>query len=515
VDQPLSLAALRGRVVLLHFWAFSCVNCLRVLAELRRLELRFPDELVVVGVHSPRLPREADHEAVLNAVARHHVLHPVLDDPDLATWSQYGIRAWPSLVLIDPEGYVAAEASGEGHGRALERAVAELVAEHEAKATLAVDPLDLDPAMPPPGPLAFPGKVAASGDGRRLAIADTGHEQVLVCSLDGLVLEVHTGLSQPQGVRFDGDVVVVCDTGADRVVRTDGVVVADGIASPWDLVFDEDSSVVVAEAGRHRLRRVRPGEQRVLVAAGRGAEGNEDGPAAQALLAQPSGVARVAEGLVFVDAEANALRVLDRSGQVATLVGRGLQHPLGVAADAAGGRLYVADTFNSLLRVWEGGALRTLPATGLEEPGGIDVLPDGRLVVADTNHHRVVIADPESGAVQPLELDESWVMSSIGNALTAVAGQPLRVPAGVDLTGEEVDHSSAEPVRVTVEARPASLLSRVPVRETLQAPDADVEVRAGQPGRGFLLVEVAASTRRDGRRAVRVDRRRHQLDVLE
>ena len=117
MDGPSSLRALRGRVVVLHFWTYSCASCLRVLSELRRLERRFPDEVVVVGVHSPKYPREADHEAVVSAVARHGIAHPVLDDPDLTTWSRYAVRAWPTLVLIDPEGYVVTSVSGEGHGR--------------------------------------------------------------------------------------------------------------------------------------------------------------------------------------------------------------------------------------------------------------------------------------------------------------------------------------------------------------------------------------------------------------
>ena len=528
MDRPLSLANLRGRIVLLHFWTFSCVNCLRSLHELRRLERRFGDELVVVGVHSPKFPREAEHEAVVRAVARHRVAHPVLDDPDLSTWSRYGVRSWPSLVLIDPSGYVVGAVSGEGHGRQLEQSIAAVAEEHEAKGTLVAEPLDVERVEPPAGPLAFPGKVAVAPDGHRLAIADTGHDQVLVSTVDGLLLEVHTGFSEPQGVCFDGDVVVVCDTGANRVVRTDGVVVGDAIASPWDLTGDHGGSLVVAEAGRHRLRRIRPGEQRVLVAAGTGEEGLEDGPASQALLAQPSGLARVEDGIAFADAESSALRVLTRGDEVVTLVGEGLfdwgaedgrggqarlQHPLGVAASPDGRRLYVADTFNSLLRMWEGGTLRTLPVEGLEEPGGLDVLPDGRLVVADTNHHRVVVVDPDSGDVEPVELDDSWVMSTEGPALTAAPGQALTVPVGIDLADEELDPSVVDPVRVRMEARPGPLLSEPSPRWSLQAADGEVEVQAGQPGTGLLLVEVAASTCRGDRCAVRIRRTRHRLVI--
>jgi thiol-disulfide isomerase/thioredoxin len=529
VGRPLTLKALRGKVVLLHFWAYSCVNCLGVIEELRRLERRFTEELVVVGVHSPKFPKEAEHKAVERAVRRHRIAHPVLDDPELTTWDRYGIRSRPTLVLIDPKGYVLGALSGEGHGRELAKVIADMVARHQAKATPATGPIDIDPVMPPGGLLAFPGKVAVSADGTRLAIADTAHDQVLVCTADGMVLEAHTGFVHPQGVRFDGDVVMVCDAGANRVVRTDGVVLADGMSSPWDVVVDGDGSLVIAEAGRHRLARVRAGEQRVLLAAGTGEQGMEDDDATKALLAQPSGVTRTPEGIVFVDAEASALRLLTRAGRVVTLVGWGLfdwgaedggpdearlQHPLGVTASAEGRHVYVADTFNSVLRVWDGETLRTLEVDGLDEPGGLDVLADGRLVVADTNNHRVLIVDPHTGASEPLKLDETWLMSTAGPALSIAAGGLIGVAVSVDLADETLDRSGGEgPVQVTVQGHPASLLSGGLSRWSLDAHEGEVGVRAGEPGVGLLLAEVVYRTRRGDGSAARVRRTRQRLEV--
>jgi thiol-disulfide isomerase/thioredoxin len=114
-DRPLTLAGLGGKVVVLDFWTFCCINCLHVIEELRPLEERFGDRLVVIGVHSPKFPHEADHAAVERAVRRHRIHHPVLDDPDMQAWQQYGIRAWPTLVVIDPLGNGVAMVSGEGH----------------------------------------------------------------------------------------------------------------------------------------------------------------------------------------------------------------------------------------------------------------------------------------------------------------------------------------------------------------------------------------------------------------
>src|SRR5262245_14079995 len=134
--SPLTLADLRGKIVLLDFWTFCCINCLHVLDELRPLEERYADVLVVVGVHSPKFEHEKDPRALADAVQRYGVAHPVLDDPDLATWEQYAARAWPTLNLIDPEGYVVATMSGEGHAESLAGLLDELIERHAANGTL-------------------------------------------------------------------------------------------------------------------------------------------------------------------------------------------------------------------------------------------------------------------------------------------------------------------------------------------------------------------------------------------
>ncbi|MDP9387512.1 MAG: hypothetical protein M3Q48_06175, partial [Actinomycetota bacterium] len=190
-----------------------------------------------------------------------------------------------------------------------------------------------------------------------------------------------------------------------------------------------------------------------------------------------------------------------------------LQWPLGVAADPAGGPVYVADTYNSSIRVWEDGRLRTLPVAGLDQPGGLDVLPDGRLVVADTANHRVVVVDPRSGAVDEVVMDETWVHASDGPPVKIRAGAGVRVPVVVDLVDEELDPSPPAPLDVVVECRPRHLLEGGGRRQALAHGGRDIEVRAGRPGEGTLLVEVTARTRARGRSAVRVQRRRHDFDV--
>jgi thiol-disulfide isomerase/thioredoxin len=529
-EHPLALRELRGRVVLLDFWTFCCINCLRVIEELRPLEERFGERLVVIGVHSPKFPHESDHAAVARAVARHRIRHPVLDDPELETWQQYGVRAWPTLVVIDPDGYVVAMASGEGNGPALAGVVAHLL---EGRNDLAAGPA-FTPTLPGgEHTLAFPGKVASDG-GSTIAIADTGNDRILVCDVDGTVRHEFGGFHQPQGVRFDGDRLLVCDTVAGELVAIalhDGErrVLASDLRSPWDSLVLPDGRIAVAEAGLHRIIAVRGDGVTVEVLAGSRAEGLRDGPAREAHLAQPSGLTAIEGGAIaFADSEVSALRVL-RDGGVETLVGTGLfdwgnadgdrttarlQHPLGVVG-LADGAIAVADTFNSLLRIWEQGILRTVPLRdAVDEPGGLDVLPDGRVVVADTNHHRVITVDVSTGEVAEIQIrDKPLAEQFSGAAFSGPAGSVLTIAADVDLAGLDLDPQQGPPVHVSVSADPQTLLAAGPRSWALDALPVDMTLRLGHPGSGVLTVDVIASTCKGDVCTIQRSTREHALTV--
>ena len=505
-------ADLRGRVVVLDFWTFCCINCLRVIEELRLLEERFGDRLVVIGVHSPKFPHEAGHAAVAGAVARHRIAHPVLDDPELETWQQYGVRAWPTLVVIDPDGYVVAMASGEGNGPALAGVIAQLL---DGRSDLAVGPAFIPVSLRNESTLAFPGKVASDGAGR-IAIADTGNDRVLVCDLAGGVQKEFGGFHQPQGLRFDAGRLLVCDTVAGDLVAIslpDGErrVLASGLRSPWDALVLADGRIAIAEAGLHRIVAVAENGGALEVLAGSRAEELARRPRASGApgAAQRAHVDRRRRHRLCRLLEVSALRVL-RGGRVETLVGSGLfdwgtadgdrgtsrlQHPLGVAV-LPDGSIAVADTFNSLLRVWKDGDLRTLPLSEpVDEPGGLDALPSGHLLVADTNHHRVITVDVQSGAVEEVRIRDTTKDEQIpGTALSGLAGAHLVIAAEVDLAGAELDLQQGPPVHVSVSADPQTLLGAGPRSWALEELPASVEVRLGNTGHGVLSIDVIAST---------------------
>ncbi|MDH4354064.1 MAG: redoxin domain-containing protein, partial [Actinomycetota bacterium] len=351
--RDLSLADLRGKVVVLDFWTFCCVNCLHVLDELRALEAKYADVLVVVGVHSPKFVHEADPAALSAAVERYGVEHPVLDDPELATWQQYAVRAWPTLSVVDPAGYVVAQLSGEGHGHALDALIGELVRSHERAGTLHRGQGPFVPATPEPSTLRFPAKAVRLPHGTYL-VADAGHHCVTELASDGesLLRRIGSGqrglvdgsadaarFNEPNGLcllpdevaRAVGYEVVVADTAnhALRGVRLDTghvtTVAGNGeqwmrggdtsrLSSPWDVAWFGDR-VVIAMAGVHQLWTCDPTSMEVEVLAGTTSEGLVDGDAGQAWLAQTSGLAVDDETLWFVDSETSSLRRL-RNGVV-------------------------------------------------------------------------------------------------------------------------------------------------------------------------------------------------------
>jgi len=461
-DGSLSLADLRGRFVLLDFWTFCCINCLHVLDELREIEEKHADDLVVVGVHSPKFVHEADPDALAAAIERYGVRHPVLDDPDLVTWQAYTARAWPTLVLIDPEGYVVAQYAGEGHAHAIDALIAELREEQLAKGTL--QPGD-SPYVAPPAPegdLRFPAKAIRLPAGTFL-VADAGHHRLVELEADAHTVVRPIGsatrgaadgaagiasFNEPNGLcllpdevaaKVGYDVVVAdtvnhllrgvrLDTGEVRTVagsgrqwfgdtssldpfirglRGGGPDDTASLSSPWDVAWWQDR-VWVAMAGIHQLWTFDPRTGEVEVAAGTTHEGLIDGPTAEAWFAQTSGLAVAGDRLWLVDSETSSLRYVlgdpsRRDQQVLTAIGRGLfdfgftdgpaadallQHPLGVAV-LPDGSLAVADTYNGAVRRYDP-ATQTLTtlATGLSEPSGL-VVDGDHVVVVESAAHRL------------------------------------------------------------------------------------------------------------------------------
>ena len=132
-EKPLSIASLKGRVVILDFWTYCCINCLHVLPDLKYLEQKYKDSLTIIGVHSAKFENEKEVENIRQAILRYDIEHPVIVDSGMKVWQSYAVRAWPTLMVIDPESYVVGFVSGEGNREALDSLVGKLIAEYKDK----------------------------------------------------------------------------------------------------------------------------------------------------------------------------------------------------------------------------------------------------------------------------------------------------------------------------------------------------------------------------------------------
>lgn len=424
VPAPLTLQALRGKVVLLDFWTYGCINCMHIIPDLRRLEEKYRNELVVVGVHSAKFTNERRSEGIRRILVRYDIDHPVANDANFAIWNAYGARAWPTQVLIDPEGYVVATASGEGKSEAFDQAIAAVIQVFDERGAMdrSLRPRSLERERLRLGPLAFPGKVLADEASGRLFMADSNHHRVLVASLAGVVQHVigrgvvgrrdgafaEATFYRPQGLALDGGRLYIADT-ENHLVRVadldEGTVAtlagtgrqagwgaAGGAAremslnSPWDLAR-VGSLLFVAMAGAHQIWVIDLVRSLSFPYAGSGREARVDGAVDVAAFSQPSGLSQFDGTLFVADSEANIVRAiaLPPRNHVRTLAGGDLfefgdrddrgdlarfQHPLGVTS--VQGLVFVADTYNHKIRTVDPatGDVRTYAGTG--EPGARD-----------------------------------------------------------------------------------------------------------------------------------------------
>src|SRR6476661_6379364 len=469
--KSLDLESLRGKIVLLDFWTFCCINCLHVLDELRPLEQQYSDVLVTVGVHSPKFEHEADPVALAAAVERYEIHHPVLDDPELETWKAYTARAWPTLVVIDPEGYIVAHLSGEGHADGLAVLIPELIAEHEAKGTLHRGSGPYVAPEPTSGTLRFPGKALYLPAGRGSAAG------------------------KPDGGAAAASSWLVTDTGHHRVVE-----------------LDTDFHTVLRTYGTG-ARGYADGPGAALHSLDPSAEFNEP----QGLVLLPEDVAaKTGYDVVIADTVNHRLRGLSLvDGTVTTLVGSGVQRlletgPARVDEDAAGftGRLSEHPLEGSLSSPWDvvwsaklnavvvamagvhqifsldplNGAVSIIAGNGLE--GLLDgpaheawfAQPSGLAEDADGN---VWVADSETSALRKLVIDDDGtvtVESAVGKGLFdfgfrdgEASEARLQHPLGVTVLPDG-SVAGAEPLLVVVEANKHQLVY-VPIPKEAQQVD--------------------------------------------
>jgi thiol-disulfide isomerase/thioredoxin len=461
VGSPVKLAGLRGRVVLLNFGTFGSVHCQQVLADLNYLAMKYRDALVIINVNSPRFPAEMRRSHVQQSILRHHVSYPVLHDPELKLWKTYGIKVWPTQVLIDHDGFILGGMSGAGKLPRLEQVISHQSTKCSVSASGQLPAVSAGNRREPAGVLSFPGKVLATGN--RLYIADSGHHRVLAVSSNGQVLQQYgcgnpgfidgTGttaaFNSPRGMALAGEFLYVADQGNHAIrrihIHTDDVVTIAGtgkaagtgitaglkpveveLNAPGDLVF-LDGKLFIAMTGLHQIWRLSLVANTIDVFSGSGQEGLADGPPGLAMFAQPAGLTLLGSLLYSIDSGASAVREIDlESGAVSTLVGEGLfvcgnrdgigsaarlQAPLGIAADPGHQMLWLVDTYNNKLRrigMKTRNVAEVMLDRALDEPGGL-AFHDDTLYIANTNAHEILTLNPNNGHAESLNVTEEFI----------------------------------------------------------------------------------------------------------
>ncbi|ARV61632.1 hypothetical protein BZZ01_26130 [Nostocales cyanobacterium HT-58-2] len=467
-EKPLSLQQLKGRVVILDFWTYCCINCLHILPTLKYLEQKYKDSLTVIGVHSAKFDNEKETENIRQAILRYDIEHPVLVDSGFQVWQQYAVRAWPTLMVIDPEGYVIGYVSGEANQDVLDELIQKLISQHQEKGTINFQEFHLTLEKQRKSlltPLAFPGKVLATQAG--LFIADSGHHRIVMSRFDGEIIHLigagQSGLIDgsfdqaqffaPQGMTFDEKIQIlyVADTENHALRRVDlkrqvvetiagtgeqsrnirphlGAGRETALNSPWDLQLC-GKRLFIAMAGPHQIWEMDLETAIVRTYAGTGAEACIDGALSESAFAQPSGITTDGQELYIADSEASSIRGvgLVEPQQVRTICGSGdlfgfgdadgqgsdvrLQHCLGV--EYTQNFLWVADTYNHKIKIVNPhtGNCQTVlgdGSVGLQDGQGKNTRfsePSG-LSVKDSH---LFIADTNNHAIRRVDLDTLMV----------------------------------------------------------------------------------------------------------
>lgn len=468
VTEPLTLQDLRGRVVILDFWTYGCVNCIHVIPALHALEKKYGNKLVVIGVHTPKFDNEKNINTLKAIVTRYELHHPIIQDVGYKTWNAYGVSAWPTLVVINAEGKIVGSIIGDGQDEALSKLVERAMKMHanEIKNT-ALDKIKIDKTVDNSF-LRAPGKVTVNK--KWLVISDTLNNRIVVSNHQGKVISIIGGkdegnrdgdfkkarFNKPQGVVIVNNGIYVADTENHliRHIDMDKKVVttiagngkrawlaafADNpktisLNSPWALAY-QAPYLYIAMAGNHQIWWLNLNNNHLRPYAGNGREGLKDGAIGSSEFSQPSGLSIVGHWLFVADAEDSAVRRVNLDTDIVyTLVGKGLfvfgdrdgplkdaliQHDLGIAAIDPK-HLYIADTYNHKIKYIdlnsqiilsmigtgkpENGVGRANLA-GLNEPGGI-AWYKAKLYIADTNNNRIVVFDPKKNLLTELDVSE-------------------------------------------------------------------------------------------------------------
>jgi len=456
-DQPIKISDQFGKVVLLEFWTTSHVNCEQLLLDSNYLEKKYRDGLTVIGIHAPKYPYEQDSKHLEAAINRHKVNHPVVQDSSYQLMKKYGVRDWPTVILIDPEGFIIGALRGDSNREQIESLIQQQLMLAEQKNIRQYNKTVLTEQALHGNELSYPSRIYVKEN--KIFISDSGHNRIVEVNLNGTVCRsfgsFHPGLldghesdalfNNPQGMELIEDFLFVADTGNHAIRRIHlhtgevHTIMGNGkrakpltqvyddpeqaeLNSPWALTSYK-GEVYICMAGTHQIWKWQLSMNQLTPFMGTGNEDLADGLSPMAAFAQPTGICAGEFGLYVSDSESSAIRFIRMpDGQVTTLVGKGLfefgdtdglnhvarlQHPLDLQYDHNRRLIWICDTYNNKIKYLslQNNELHSLSLTGLDEPGGI-FLDNDILWIANTNAHQILKLELDKGQLSVFEIKE-------------------------------------------------------------------------------------------------------------
>ncbi len=473
VSKGLTKEDLQGRIVLLDFWTYACIKCIQNIPDIKELEAKFGDKLLVVGVHSGKFDNEKNPQSIKEAIIKYDITHPVINDLNLRIWNSFNIKSWPSLVLINPKGQVEEVFEGIGNSAVLSKKISKLSKKYRFLLNQDPLPIILEKNKALGNVLNFPTKIEYAKNfrykGRKISaliISNSADNNIIVSTLKGeIIAKIGSKISgfkdgdlkeatfnQPVGLLYKADILYVADRGNHAIRKVNfktkkvSTVVGSGLrgeiidkaqnasevnlSSPQDLeYFPDKDHIMIANLGTNQLLKYNISEDRIVPFSGNGKREMVDGKNGENSLAQPSGLRAFNNKLYFVDSYSSSLRVVNKFGDVKTLIGDGInkfgnkngqksvasmQNPLGLFVDRTG--VYIADSYNHLVRKYNHKSKKISNYSGngikANDIGAVTSYNEvsdlisikGKFYIVDSHNNRIVVKNRMNGKTAILDI---------------------------------------------------------------------------------------------------------------